>query len=75
MIETVLWAKKTAQSYAQFMLHSSELMPKGSPTFPTEASIEALYEDLEVLFEAISPQCVGLTLQEFLEHYEQKASI
>ena len=34
----------------QFALHSSELMPGGSPTFRTEDSIERLYEDLEALF-------------------------
>ena len=32
------------------MIHSSELMPGGSPNFPTERSIERLYETLESLF-------------------------
>lgn len=33
-----------------FALHSSELMPGGSPTFQSEAQVEALYIQLEVLF-------------------------
>jgi hypothetical protein len=38
-------------SYAEFMLHSSELMPGCSPTFPTQKSIDKLYDDLEELFD------------------------
>lgn len=37
--------------YVMFMLHSSELMPGGSPTFRTEASIEHLYQELGTIFE------------------------
>lgn len=36
--------------FADFMLHSSELMPTGSPYFPTEQSIESLYKNMEALF-------------------------
>lgn len=48
--------------YAQFMLHSSELMPGGSPRFPSERSIERLYDDLTRLFESMEPAYVGETL-------------
>lgn len=48
--------------YAEFMLHSSELMPGGSPTFQTAASIERLYEDLEALFEEAADHFRGMTL-------------
>ena len=51
--------------YIMFMLHSSEFMPKGSPTFPTEESIEKLYCDLEVLFKMASTKYVGVTLSEY----------
>jgi hypothetical protein len=57
--------------YAQFMLHSSELMPGGSPTFPDDASIERLYDDLETLFESLHGRFQGATLTEF---YEQMVS-
>lgn len=51
--------------YAEFMLHSSEFMPGGSPKFPTPASIEALYDDLEVLFARAAERFRGATLAEF----------
>jgi hypothetical protein len=51
--------------YAEFMLHSSELMPGGSPTFANSDHIEALYEDLEALFEATRDRFAGSTLAEF----------
>lgn len=43
--------EELAQShYVMFMLHSSELMPGGSPTFRTNDDIERLYNDMERLF-------------------------
>jgi hypothetical protein len=53
------------RNYAEFMLHSSELMPGGSPTFPDRVSIEALYADLELLFQSIEKRFRGATLSEF----------
>ena len=55
--------------YVEFMLHSSELMPGNSPTFHNEASIEKLYEDLEVLFEAAGRHFEGATLSEFYDSW------
>lgn len=51
--------------YVEFMLHSSELMPGGSPTFATEASIEGLYRTIEALFGHSAPHFSGATLTEF----------
>ena len=59
-------------SHAEFVLHSSELMPGGSPTFRTEASIESLYADLRTLFAAVRGRYRGLTLREL--HAELAAS-
>jgi hypothetical protein len=53
------------RQYAEFMLHSSELMPGGSPTFPDQASIETLYADLELVFQGIRGRFRGATLSEF----------
>lgn len=50
--------------YLEFMIHSSELMPGGSPNFRDRASIEKLYKDLECLFEKISELYVGTALKE-----------
>lgn len=54
----------------EFMLHSSELMPGGSPTFQTRDDIEALYDDLEALWSAAAEQCRGATLGEFSNEYK-----
>jgi hypothetical protein len=55
--------------YVEFMLHSSEFMPGGSPTFPTDDSIERLYGDLRKLFAAAANNFRGATLSEFSEHF------
>lgn len=54
MLAVIEWAQGRNQPYVEFMLHSSELMPGGSPSFPNASDIEKLYEDLNVLFEAAS---------------------
>jgi hypothetical protein len=58
----------------EFMLHSSELMPGGSPTFRTRDDIEALYDDLEALLSKAAEQCRGATLSEFAEEYRRSSS-
>lgn len=59
--------RKSRQKYLMFMLHSSEFMPGGSPTFDNETKIEKLYEDLNILFEEISKYYFGMTVGEFGE--------
>ena len=54
--------------HLMFMLHSSELMPGGSPTFKTREDIEKLYKDLEFLFKEISNRnYMPFTLKEYTE--------
>jgi hypothetical protein len=53
------------RDHVQFMLHSSEFMPGGSPLFRTEARIETLYEHLEQLFAAAGRHFRGATLWEY----------
>lgn len=52
-------------SYVEFTLHSSELMPGGSPRFPTKRHIERLYDHLECLFAFATKTFHGATLAEF----------
>ena len=52
-----------------FVLHSSELMPGGSPQSPDEACIEALYRDLGVLFGLAARHGEGMTLTEFAQRW------
>lgn len=58
-------AEKNNSKYVMFMLHSSELMPGGSPTFKTKESIENLYNDLESLFSFASNSFEGVTLRDY----------
>jgi hypothetical protein len=51
--------------YVQFMLHSSELMPGGSPRFGDTAAIDRLYRDVEALFRYAGEHCRGATLAEY----------
>ena len=51
--------------YIMFMLHSSEMMPGGSPTFKTEADIEKMYSDVENVFSVASKKFEGCTLREY----------
>lgn len=52
--------------YVMFMIHSSELMPGGSPTFRTRESIEKLYSDLKQLFRYASKYYCGSTFKEYI---------
>jgi hypothetical protein len=69
MVDIVEQAAARKGGYVEFMLHSSELMPGGSPTFPGPETIEALYDDLNIVFDAASKHFQGATLQEYYKHY------
>jgi hypothetical protein len=53
------------RGHAEFMLHSSEFMPGGSPTFRSAAQVEALFADLRALFEGLRGRFAPATLAEF----------
>ena len=65
LLRLVRRAVDEQRSYVEFMLHSSELMPGGSPTFSEKEHIEALYRDLHVLFNEIRGAFVGATLTDY----------
>ena len=44
-------ARVEERAYVEFMLHSSEFMPGGSPTFRTERDVDRLFDDLHELFD------------------------
>lgn len=68
-------AREERRNYVEFMLHSSELMPGGSPKFPSARSIEELYEDLEALFEAASEIFWGRTLSEYHDVFTTRGAM
>lgn len=53
--------------YVEYMLHSSEYMPGGSPTFQTEQQIEQLYSDLDAFFAWLQPKVQGMTLAQYYQ--------
>jgi hypothetical protein len=66
MLSLVDWAVERGFEVLEFMLHSSELMPNGSPTFRTSEHIEMLYKDLTMLFRHLaSVGARGMTLAEY----------
>ena len=65
MLRVVREARDERATHLEFMLHSSELMPGGSPSFPDASAIERLYADLEILFTEVARGCRGTTLEEF----------
>lgn len=71
LLGVLSWAIGQGRDYVEFMLHSSELMPGGSPTFAAERDIEKLYEDMEAFFaSAVSMGFVGCTLAEYRKVFQ-----
>ena len=58
--------------YLEWMLHSSEFMPGGSPNFVDERAIDKLYEDLETLFARVAQRFSGATLGQFYDEYVER---
>jgi hypothetical protein len=75
MLQVACVARAEGATHMEFMLHSSELMPRGSPTFRSDSDIERLYESLEALFEDLSTWCTGATLSEFRECFDRVAGM
>ncbi|MGD0784734.1 MAG: deacetylase [Sedimentisphaerales bacterium] len=59
--------------YIMFMLHSSELMAAGSPTFRNQKEIEFLYKDIEEAFDFLRTNgVIGVTCQEYYKAFLNK---
>ena len=72
MLRLVRQAIRENRRHLEFMLHSSELMPGGSPTFRTADDIQKLYDDLAALFPLIASAFSGETLGGFSQQYRIK---
>lgn len=55
----------------EFALHSSNLMPGGSPFFPRNRDVEVLYEDLNRLFSLANQKFRGQTVHEFRQEFSE----
>ena len=57
--------------YLEFMVHSSELMPNGSPYFKDENDIEELYKTIETVFAYVRQLGYkGITMAEYCRIYK-----
>lgn len=66
---------RSSSDYLMFMIHSSELMPGGSPTFKTEGGIEILYEHLGIIFDETAKNYVGAGLEEYVRLHAPKMAL
>ena len=76
-VNQMLWMINKAvadkdMDYIMFMLHSSEFMPGGSPTFKTTGDIETLYEHLGVIFSEASNYFEGDTIEHYAESIRER---
>lgn len=55
---------KENDAYLEFMMHSSEFMPGGSPYYVSEDDIDDMYDSLQKLFVRISDQFIGKMIKE-----------
>lgn len=68
-------SKEDNVDFVEFMLHSSELMPGGSPYFKTGNSVEEEYRVIDALFSyAIRKGFVGVTLKEYYKKHENTSN-
>ena len=72
----MIWIVRNCDfEYLEFMIHSSELMPGGSPNFKTKKSIENLYNHIILLFkELVNQGWQGKTLKEYSLSYKMRYS-
>lgn len=57
--------------YIEFMIHSSELMPGGSPYFKDDVAIERLYKIMEDLFQRVSKRGYsGILIKDYYEQVQ-----
>lgn len=59
--------RRDSDDYLMFMLHSSELMPGGSPLFQDAFSIERLYKHINTVFSYLYNFYECVTLKEYVE--------
>jgi hypothetical protein len=69
MLGLLAQAKAEGWPFVEFTLHSSELMPGGSPWFRKRKHIERIYRHLQILFANAAESFAGATLSEFHEAF------
>lgn len=68
-------AVKNSLPVLEFMIHSSELFPGGSPYTKSVKAVENVYENLEKFFKYLNAMNVnGITLSEYAKNYKNYAN-
>ena len=67
-------AMQSSAPHLEFMIHSSEFLPGGSPYFRDAGEVEYLFESLRALFGRLAATHVGMTLAEFERHHAAGAA-
>lgn len=67
MIHLINIMEGQQSDYLEFMIHSSELLPNGSPYCKTEEDVEEYYKKMEAVFQHVSRNYVGVTLHEYYD--------
>jgi hypothetical protein len=76
-VNQMLWminkvANDKDSDYIMFMLHSSEFMPGGSPTFKTAQDIEVLYKHLDIVFAESAKKFEGDTIEHYARDVKER---
>lgn len=67
------YVKSEGEDYLEFMIHSSELMPGGSPFFKTEEEIELLYLIMQEYFEWLTEnRYKGSSLSDYITDWHKE---
>lgn len=63
-----VYSQKSEMDYVEFMIHSSELMPGGSPYFPNKDAVESLFDGMDHVFlYAKKLGYEGITLKDYYD--------
>ena len=73
MIQLINTVERAGVNHLELMIHSSELMPGGSPYTRDREDVEKLYDRAKRVFDIIASKTAGITLKDYYE--EIKASL
>lgn len=72
MIEMIETSKKNGFDYVDLMIHSSELMPGGSPYCKNLDDVNQMLLKVECVFKTVQKEYKGITLKEYYEIIKTK---
>ncbi|MDC8772076.1 polysaccharide deacetylase family protein [Roseateles albus] len=68
-------AEASRAGHLEFMIHSSEFMPGGSPYFINQVEVDQMMADVRQVFELVSQTHRGFTLSEFSTQFRAQARV